>query len=237
MKYIACLLIVVMGCTSPEAQTTPPSTGLLLTAQTTGTLFAAYGLDTLGLSQTAFDLAMRGMELVPRKKPFLLIADMTQPSSAKRFYVLDLAKKEVLLRTYVAHGQNSGGLMATQFSNVSDSKQTSLGFYRVMGRYRGKHGLSLKLKGLEKGFNDNVFARNIVLHGADYVCEDTIRAKGRPGHSEGCPAIPHAANKLIISKVEGGACLFVYYSDSTYLATSSFVNAPGTLHKGSVLSR
>ena len=244
MKYIACLLIVVMGCTSPEAQTTPPTTGLLPTAPTTGTLFAAYGLDKLGLDQTAFNLAMRGMELVPKKKPFLLIADMTQPSSAKRLYVLDLTKKEVILRTYVAHGQNSGGLMATHFSNASDSKQTSLGFYRVMGRYHGKHGLSLKLKGLEKGFNDNVFARNIVLHGADYVCEDTVRAKGRPGHSEGCPAIPHAASKLIINRVEGGACLFIYSPDPTYLATSSFVNAPGTacpaeagLQRKSALSR
>nr|ARK13701.1 hypothetical protein A6C57_16290 [Fibrella sp. ES10-3-2-2] len=191
-------------------------------------MFATLGLDTLGLNQSVFDLALRGMKLVPKKKPYLLIADMTQPSSAKRLYVLDLEKKEVLLRTYVAHGRNSGGLMATQFSNATNSNQTSLGFYRVMGRYHGKHGLSLKLKGLEKGFNDNVFARNIVLHGADYVSEDTVRVRGQLGHSEGCPAIPNAITKLILGKVEGGACLFVYYPDPTYLAASSFVNATVT---------
>jgi hypothetical protein len=94
-----------------------------------------------------------------------------------------------------------------------------------MGRYQGKHGLSLKLKGLEKGFNDNVFARNIVLHGADYVSEDTVRVKGQLGHSEGCPAIPNAIPKSILTKVEGGACLFVYYPDPNYLAASSFVKA------------
>ncbi len=190
-----------------------------------GGLYSTLGLDTLGLNPTVFDMALRGMERVPKKKPFLLIADMTQPSSAKRLYVLDLEKKTVLLRTYVAHGRKSGGLMATQFSNLKNSNQTSLGFYRVMGRYQGKHGLSLKLKGLEKGFNDNVFSRNIVLHAADYVSEDTVRVRGQLGYSEGCPAIPHAISKLLLKKVEGGACLFVYYPDPTYLATSSFVNA------------
>ena len=226
LKYIACLFGFIVGCTAPEAKTTTQTKRVLPGVRTTGTLFADYGLDTLGLSPRAFDLALRGMPLVPRKKPFLLIADMTQPSSANRLYVLDLVKTRVVLRTYVAHGRNSGGLMANRFSNVPNSNQTSLGFYRVMGRYHGKHGLSLKLKGLEKGFNDNVFARSIVLHGADYVCEDTVRVKGQPGHSEGCPAIPHAVGKLIMGKAEGGACLFVYYPDSTYLATSVFANAP-----------
>lgn len=225
MKYIACLLVLLSGCSSLETKTTlkaelPPPPQLA-----TEPMYTALGLDTLGLTPTVFDLAWRGMQLVPKKKPFLLIADMTQPSSAKRLYVLDLDKKTVLLRTYVAHGRQSGGLMATQFSNLTNSNQTSLGFYRVMGRYHGKHGLSLKLKGLEKGFNDNVFARNIVLHGADYVCEDTVRIKGQLGHSQGCPAIPNAISKQLLTKVEGGACLFVYYPDPTYLAASSFVNA------------
>ncbi|XWW46125.1 murein L,D-transpeptidase catalytic domain family protein [Fibrella sp. USSR17] len=228
MKYISCLFVLIFGCTSLETKTTAQPDAPLPKVRVTGTLFATLGLDTLGLNQSVFDLALRGMKLVPKKKPYLLIADMTQPSSAKRLYVLDLEKKEVLLRTYVAHGRNSGGLMATQFSNATNSNQTSLGFYRVMGRYHGKHGLSLKLKGLEKGFNDNVFARNIVLHGADYVSEDTVRVRGQLGHSEGCPAIPNAITKLILGKVEGGGCLFVYYPDPTYLAASSFVNATVT---------
>ncbi|MEZ0540150.1 murein L,D-transpeptidase catalytic domain family protein [Fibrella arboris] len=225
MKHLIYLLVLISGCTSLETRT-PVQTEVAAPQRPVGSpLYTSLGLDTLGLNPSVFDLAWRGMQLVPKKKPFLLIADMTQPSSAKRLYVLDLEKKQVLLRTYVAHGRNSGGLMATQFSNQTNSNQTSLGFYRVMGRYHGKHGLSLKLKGLEKGFNDNVFARNIVLHGADYVSEDTVRVKGQIGHSEGCPAIPNAISKLLLDKVEGGACLFVYYPDPTYLAASSFVKA------------
>lgn len=228
MKYITCLLVLLTSCTSLETKTATKAEVVQPVKLATSPLYDSLGLDTLGLNPAVFDLAWRGMQLVPRKKPFLLIADMTQPSSAKRLYVLDLEKKTVLLRTYVAHGRKSGGLMATQFSNLTNSNQTSLGFYRVMGRYHGKHGLSLKLKGLEKGFNDNVFSRNIVLHGADYVCEDTVRLTGQLGHSEGCPAIPNASTKLILEKVEGGACLFVYYPDPTYLAASSFVNAHQT---------
>ena len=225
MKYAACLLIFLIGCSSLDTKTTTQPEVATPISGATGLLYTTLGLDTLGLNPVVFDMAWRGMQLVPKKKPFLLIADMTQPSSAKRLYVVDLVKKTVLLRTYVAHGRKSGGLMATQFSNQKNSNQTSLGFYRIMGRYYGKHGLSLKLKGLEKGFNDNVFSRNIVLHGADYVSEDTVRVKGQLGYSEGCPAIPHAITKLLLGKVEGGACLFVYYPDPTYLATSSFVNS------------
>ncbi|RYG57618.1 MAG: hypothetical protein EON56_02105 [Alphaproteobacteria bacterium] len=53
---------------------------------------------------------------------------------------------------------------------------------------------------------------------------DTVRVKGQLGHSEGCPAIPNAVSMTMVKVVEGGACLFVYYPDPTYLRTSSFVN-------------
>ena len=87
----------------------------------------------------------------------------------------------------------------------------------------GKHGLSLQLQGLEKGFNDNVFNRNIVLHGADYVCEEFIRKTGRLGRSQGCPAVPYAESKKIIEVVKGGTCLFVYSPNPDYLKNSAYI--------------
>ncbi|MBO0948112.1 murein L,D-transpeptidase catalytic domain family protein [Fibrella forsythiae] len=224
MKYVACLLVLILGCTSLETKVNQSAEIAQPVKLATGPLYDSLGLAKLGLNPVVFDLAWRGMQLIPKTKPLLLIADMTKPSSEKRLYVLDLKKKLILFHTYVAHGRHSGGLLATQFSNEINSNQTSLGFYRTMGRYHGKHGLSLKLKGLEKGVNDNVFSRNIVLHGADYVSEDTVRLKGQLGHSEGCPAIPNAVSMTMVKTVEGGACLFVYYPDPTYLRTSSFVN-------------
>jgi hypothetical protein len=87
----------------------------------------------------------------------------------------------------------------------------------------GKHGLSLQLKGLEKGYNDNAYNRNIVLHGADYVCEDFIRKTGRLGRSQGCPAVPYSESKGIIQAVKDGTCLFVYYPNPDYLKKSTFL--------------
>ena len=62
--------------------------------------------------------------LHPRR---LAIADMSQPSTAQRLYIIDMDAKKVVLRTWVAHGQNSGDLTATKFSNRDDSHETSLG--------------------------------------------------------------------------------------------------------------
>lgn len=177
-----------------------------------------------GLQKNVFEYALRGWQKLDTTKTVLSIVDLSQPSNRKRLYVVDLANKKLLFNTYVSHGRNSGDLMANRFSNVNSSFQTSLGFYQTLNTYMGKHGLSLQLKGLEKGFNDNVFNRNIVLHGANYVCEDVIRKTGRLGRSQGCPAVPYAESQGIIQAVKGGTCLFVYSPDADYLQKSTFLS-------------
>jgi len=185
-------------------------------------------LDRLGLKRDVFELALRGWQKMGETKPVLSIVDMSQPSTNKRLYVIDLHKKRLLFNTYVAHGENSGDLMASKFSNVNASFQTSLGFYQTLNTYMGKHGLSLQLKGLEKGVNDQVYNRNIVLHGADYACEEYIKKTGRLGRSQGCPAVPNADSKPIIQVVKGGTCLFVYAPNPDYIAGSAFLSNPYT---------
>lgn len=223
----ACLLGLLVACVGTThlpkiVAASPPSRTCTTSTDPRLQVYDELNLEESGLSRMAFDLGVAGMQYVPRAKPVLLVADMTQPSSRKRLYVIDIAKRTLLFMTYVAHGQASGALHSNRFSNAASSMQSSLGFYRTMGRYTGKHGVSLKLKGLEPGINNNVFARNIVLHGADYVCEDTIRHTGMLGRSQGCPAVPNAISRPLIDAVEGGACLFIYYPDKTYLATSVF---------------
>jgi hypothetical protein len=148
---------------------------------------------------------------------------LSQPSVNKRLYVIDLEKQKLLLRTYVAHGRNSGELYAKKFSNDISSYQTSLGFYQTLTTYQGKHGLSLKLKGLETGFNTNALDRAVVIHGADYASESFIRKNGRLGRSLGCPAVPYEIHKDLIETIKNGACLFVYSPDPHYLQKSSFL--------------
>lgn len=180
-------------------------------------------LDSNGLRKEVFEYALRGLQKTNFPKSVLSIVDLSQPSSKKRLYVIDLISHKLLFQTYVAHGRNSGELMAATFSNTHSSYQSSLGFYQTLGTYQGKHGLSLQLKGLERGFNDNAFSRAIVIHGADYVCEDFIRRTGRLGRSQGCPAIENALSKDIIQAIKGGSCLFVYSPNQNYLQKSTFL--------------
>ncbi len=180
-------------------------------------------LSKVGLSRLAFEYALVGIQNMPKQPSIISIADMSQPSTSKRLYVIDLTNQKLLFHTYVAHGRNSGDRLARQFSNEVSSNQSSLGFYKTMGAYKGKHGLSLKLKGLEPGINNNAFDRTIVFHGANYVSEDTIRVKGRLGWSQGCPAVPNAICTPIIKVIQGGTCLFIYSPDPTYLRESSFL--------------
>lgn len=191
-------------------------------------LYDQLNLKQAGLKKAIFDYALHGWQKIDTAKSMLTIVDFSQPSTHKRLYVVDLAKKKLLFNTYVAHGQKSGDLVPNEFSNTQSSFQTSLGFYKTLNTYMGKHGLSLQLKGLEKGFNDNVYDRNIVLHGADYACEEFIRKNGRLGRSQGCPAVPYAESKGIIQAVKGGSCLFVYAPNSDYLKRSAYLSSEYT---------
>ena len=120
----------------------------------------------------------------------LAIADMTQPSTAKRLYIIDLDRKTLMLRTWVAHGQGTGEVMARHFSNSHGSHQTSLGLYRVGAVIVSpKHGPALLLHGMDKGTNDQALAREVIMHGADYVSASFIAQHGRLGRSWGCPAV------------------------------------------------
>lgn len=175
-----------------------------------------------GLIQfNTFKAAYTGyIKLNIQNNPLLTVIDFNLPSSKKRMYVLNLVKKEVLFVSYVSHGRNSGGNYATSFSNRNGSHQSSLGFYRTAGTYKGGNGYSLLLDGLEEGINDQARPRAIVIHGADYCSEEVIRSSGRLGRSFGCPALPRELAKPIINTIKGRSLLFIYANQSDYLAMS-----------------
>lgn len=148
------------------------------------------------------------------------IIDFSLPSTDKRLFILDLKNQKVLYHTYVAHGKNTGANVATSFSNRKGSNQSSLGLYRTGESYQGKHGYSLRLDGLEKGFNDNARSRAVVIHSAWYVSEDFIKKHGRLGRSWGCPALPVDVSREIIDLIKGGSCLYIYADDPYYKENS-----------------
>lgn len=163
------------------------------------------------LKETVFTACYKRMERKGINGRIVAIADMTQPSTAKRFYIIDLDRKELVLRTYVAHGQGSGDLMATSFSNREGSHQTSLGLYRVGAEIISpKHGAALLLHGLERGVNCQAEAREVIMHGADYVSEEFIRGNGRLGRSWGCPAVSRTDMPRMLELLASGGLLYVH---------------------------
>ena len=188
-------------------------------------LYKQLHLSEFGLTQVIFDKAVAGWNILIAKKQLpksglLSIVDFSQSSNTKRLYVIDMDKSVLLLTTYVAHGRNSGGEYATYFGNKANSFKSSLGFYITGETYQGNHGLSMRLKGIEKGINDGAEERGIVLHGAPYVSEAFIKQCGRLGRSQGCPAVPQELCQEIISYIKQGSCFYIYYPDESYLKHS-----------------
>lgn len=146
----------------------------------------------------------------------LTIVDLNKPSTSLRMWVIDLEQDRVLINTWSAHGKGSGIKEAKAFSNIPGSHQTSLGFYLTAEEYIGANGRSLKLDGLDVEFNTNARKRYVVMHGADYVSQDTIDAYGYLGNSEGCPAVSHDVNHQIIDWVKGGSVLFITGPSKNY---------------------
>lgn len=185
-------------------------------------------LENSGLSRKAFEYAFRGYSKLAAKNKLeqpgiLTICDFSQSSNNKRLYILDFNNNTLLLNTYVAHGRNSGGEFATRFSNRAESLQSSLGFYVTKDTYMGEHGLSLKIIGMESGFNDKALRRGIVIHGASYVEESWLESAKYMGRSYGCPAVPSTERDYIINTIKKGTCLFIYHPSKTYLKGSKLL--------------
>ena len=174
----------------------------------------------------SFAVALKGYYALKEKglikKEILTIIDFSMSSNSKRLWVIDLISGNVLFNSLVAHGRNTGDEYASNFSNSNESYKSSLGFYATGEIYNGKHGMSLRLDGLEKGVNDNARARGIVMHAADYVSDSFIQNNHRLGRSQGCPAVPAGLSKEIISVIKDKSCFFIYHpSRDSKFATKS----------------
>ena len=190
-------------------------------------LYDSLKLDASGLTKETVEYAVKGYEKLADSglvnNPYLTIVDLSQSSRKKRFYILDMKNDKLVWNTFVAHGRNSGIDEATKFSNQPNSNESSLGFYLTKDTYKGKHGLSLRISGLEDGFNDNAEARGIVVHGAPYVTPARVNS-GYMGRSQGCPALPQNEYADVINIIKGGSVMFVYNPSGDYLQQSSLLN-------------
>jgi len=212
MVHTPLLLAFLFSWLLPEAEPLPAAAPLAAEPAATVAEVLYEELCLEGeLKETIFTTCYKRMERKGITSRIVAIADMTQPSTAKRFYIIDLEHRELLLRTHVAHGQGSGELVPTSFSNREGSHQTSLGLYRVgVEIVSPKHGPALLLHGLERGLNCQAERREVIMHGADYVSDDFIREHGRLGRSWGCPAVSRADMPRMLELLADGAALYIH---------------------------
>ena len=176
----------------------------------------AWDTDALGdidrhVLSTALDAAAAAIERGEAISPSTLtVIDFSRPSTQKRMWVFDLHSHALLFEELVSHGRGSGKAMATSFSNLPESHKSSLGLFRTAEAYIGRHGLSLRLDGLEPGVNDLARERAIVVHGASYVDAAVARAQGYLGRSFGCPAVRPAVARPLIEAIKNGGLVFAY---------------------------
>jgi hypothetical protein len=194
-----------------EEKTMPESKAAAIEAASTA-LYDSLKLGALGLPKQVLS-----------RDGILTICDFSQSSKKKRLYIIDTKNYRVLMNTYVAHGKNSGLDYAQRFSNTPESLQSSLGFYVTKGTYFGKHGLSLKLAGVERGYNDKAEDRAVVVHGADYIGSHRLSSPYM-GRSFGCPAVPQEQSDKVINLLKNGTCLFIYHPTQQYLHGSKILN-------------
>jgi len=178
--------------------------------------------------RTVLALAARATDCARRERHAqtvdrLAVIDYSRPSSEPRLWIFDLARGRLLFEELVAHGRGTGDRLARHFSNVEGSHMSSLGVFYASETYDGANGYSLRLHGLEPGFNDRAFDRAIVMHGAPYVSREIIRQQGRIGRSWGCPAVRSDVARPVIDTLKNGALVFAYYPDRDWLAQSAYL--------------
>jgi L,D-transpeptidase catalytic domain len=191
--------------------------------------------DVLDLALTAVSCGVASGDL--EAPTTLTLIDYSLPSTTPRLWVFDLHTGKVLFNELVAHGRNSGDNMATRFSDTAESRESSIGLFRTADTYVGHNGYSLRLDGLEPGFNANARERAIVMHGAPYVDAGVAKANGRLGRSWGCPALREAVARQVIDTVRGGGVIFSYYPDAAWLKASRFLNCPVRPAPATVVAR
>jgi hypothetical protein len=148
-----------------------------------------------------------------QNKRYIGIVDFSRHSSQDRFWILDV-QSGAEHAMHVAHGAGSdpdADGFATRFSNVPNSRASSLGFYLSGDLYRGKHGRSMRLHGLSDT-NSNALSRAVVMHESDYVREASVRQ----GRSFGCLALAPTEIGKALASLRGGALIYAGLSNSEF---------------------
>ena len=140
----------------------------------------------------------------------LVIVDYSRHSKEERLFVVNLENGDVT-GFRAAHGRGSDtdhdGYL-DRFSDEPGSNASPEGALVIAEEYRGKHGLSLRLDGLDET-DKSSRDRAIVIHAADYAEPDFLSRFGKLGRSNGCIVFSKADLKRFLAEVPKGTLMFV----------------------------
>ncbi len=188
-------------------------------------------LVTTGMSRDAARHGLRAFDVALQHRDTTSwvygILDFTLPSSAKRLWWVDLRTGAVRHHLYVAHGEGSSSLadprFAATFSNRDGSHQSSLGMMRTAETYTGAFGESLRLDGLERGYNHLVRARAIVVHPWDGAGDEYVQRARQVAPTWGCPGLDPDVAADVIRDIQGGSLMFSWYPDGDWSTHSAYL--------------
>ena len=131
--------------------------------------------DTPRMSFDPFEKMASYKSIIKKRKlnvQYVFVVNYKEHSGRKRLYVIDILHNKIVKKIMVAHGEKSETQTgyATDFSNVSGSNKSSIGYAIVSQRAYSKWGTHVKywLDGISKT-NTNMRPRVMVLHSYEYV--------------------------------------------------------------------
>ena len=216
--FMACAESGAMGSLTDES-----------TSKTVGSVSVNH-FEQQGLHADIFEAALYAYEKAiladVTESPVYTVVDLRMHSKQKRLWTVNVQTGELLFHEVTTHGRGSdsdhNGYLDS-VSNTPNSKKSSVGLYKTAEVYNGKHGRSLRLDGLEEGFNDNARDRAIVIHGADYAGDAFVQKYGKAGRSLGCPAVSNDVSDDLITTIKEGSLLFIYANDEKWLNESTYL--------------
>lgn len=189
--------------------------------------FVAAGVER-SVAERAMDVFDRAWAQDDTNRLEYAIIDFSLHSVQKREWIFDLATGEHLWTLFVSHGMASSDPedpgLATTFSNIPESHQSSLGLLRTAELYVGDYGPSHRLDGLEPGINDNVRSRDIVMHPWNGSRQEFIDEWGYTQPTWGCPSIDDRLADEVRQKMAGGALMWFWAPDPAFVAASTYLS-------------
>ncbi|MCA9623215.1 MAG: murein L,D-transpeptidase catalytic domain family protein [Myxococcales bacterium] len=156
------------------------------------------------------------------------VVDFAVHAAQKRMWVFDVFDTSLRHHTYTTVGEasdpNADGF-ADSFSNLSGSHKSSLGLMKGAELYTGTYGPSMRLDGLEPGFNDNVRPRAIVVHSWTGSAPAYVATHPTSGAAPtwGCLGIDPGIVEDLRSFLAEGGLLLSHFPDGSWSQTSTFL--------------